>query len=439
MNTQFVYRIFIVVLAVWITAWVSSCKHYPYINPDAPSTVSNDCDADTVYFQNEILPLLVSNCAVSGCHDQATAKKGIILTNYASIIHTGDINLSNPQESEIYKVLNEGGDDRMPPPPASEFTAEQKAKVLKWIEQGALNNMCNENNDNCDSSNVTFNGSVKPVFEKHCTGCHSQPDPAYNIDLNNWDDLTRIVNDGSLIGSVKHEAGYYPMPKGYDMSDREVAVIVKWANDTTLSDPGSGTDPDPCDPDTVYFKNKILPLLVSNCATTGCHDEETHKEGVILTNYASVIETGEVKPGNPLDSKLYKVLFGGDKDDDIMPPPPANPFTDEQKQLIYDWIAQGALNNACEGGCDTTHVTFSGTIWPLMQTWCTGCHTGNNAGGGIPIENYADVVAIAQNGSLLGSINHDPDYVAMPKNADKLSDCQIAEIRIWIEEGTPDN
>jgi hypothetical protein len=388
--------------------------------------------------------LLVSNCAISGCHDKVSHKEGVILTDYASVINSDIINVSNPSDSKLYKVLRKSGEDRMPPPPNVALSTEKQDIILKWIEQGAINNQCNEGYDNCDTTNVTFNGSVVPVFEKHCYGCHSQPTPAYNIDLKNWDDLAKIVNDGSLVGSVKYEAGYYAMPKGYDMTDCEVAQIVIWANDTTFSGGGGGGgggNPDPCDPDTVYFKNTVLPLLISNCATGGCHDQTSHQEGVILTDYASIIQTAEVNPGNPNGSKLYKVLFGGDKtrEDDIMPLPPAAPFNTEQKQIIYDWILQGALNNSCDGGCDTTNVTFAGTIWPLMQTWCTGCHTGNNAGGNIHIENYSDVVAIANNGSLMGTINHETGYIAMPKNSDKLSDCLIAEIRIWIEDGTPDN
>jgi len=425
--------------------WISGCKHDPVISPATQPTISTHCNADTVYFQNEILPLLVSNCATSGCHNNQSHKHGIVLVDYATVMNTGEINLSNPSSSKIYEAII-GSDEKMPPSPATPLTSEQTNKVLKWIEQGALNNQCVEDSTQCDTTNVTFNADVKPIFEKYCLGCHSQPTPAYNIDLNNWDDLAVIVNSGSLVGSVKHAAGYYPMPKGSTMTDCEIATVVKWANDTTLTDPGGGGgggggggNPDPCDPDTTYFQNTVLPLIVSNCATSGCHDTQTHQHGIILVDYASIVSGGKVKPGNPSGSKLYKVLFGGDQRDDIMPPPPNQPFSTNQKQIVYDWILQGALNNSCNGGCDTTNVTFSGTVWPLMQTWCTGCHSGGNAGGSIHIENYNNLVAIANNGKLIGTITHSAGYSPMPKNNDKLSDCQIAEIRIWIEAGTPNN
>jgi hypothetical protein len=47
--------------------------------------------------------------------------------------------------------------------------------------------------------------------------------------------------------------------------------------------------------------------------------------------------------------------------------------------------------------------------------------------------------AVAMNGRLLGSINHTNGYSAMPQNAAKLSDCQIAVIKQWMDANTPNN
>ena len=52
----------------------------------------------------------------------------------------------------------------------------------------------------------------------------------------------------------------------------------------------TGPEPEPtttsnCNPDTVYFQNTILPLVVSSCATTGCHDQKSHKDGVVLIHH----------------------------------------------------------------------------------------------------------------------------------------------------------
>lgn len=203
-------------------------------------------------------------------------------------------------------------------------------------------------------------------------------------------------------------------------------------------DPHNPSESSTCDPDTVYFQNDVLPLLVSNCSTSGCHDSETAEDGVILVDYASVMATGEIKTGDPNDSELYEKIMETDPEE-RMPPSPNNPLTSEQKNIIKKWIEQGAKNNSCDSGCDTLNVTFSTSVWPTLNSNCVGCHSGANPGGNVLITDYNSVVAIANNGSLMGAINHELNYSPMPKNGAKLSDCSIAEIKIWIEDGTPNN
>lgn len=203
-------------------------------------------------------------------------------------------------------------------------------------------------------------------------------------------------------------------------------------------DPNHPTVSNECDPDSVYFQNDVLPLLISNCSTSGCHDSETAEDGVILVDYVSVMATAEIKAGNPGDSELYEVIIENDMDE-RMPPPPANQLNVSQKEMIKKWIEQGAKNNSCDEGCDTTNVTFSESIGPTLNESCVGCHSGSNPGGNIYITDFNSVVALANNGSLMGVINHETNYSPMPKNGSKLSDCKIAEIKIWIEDGTPNN
>lgn len=200
-----------------------------------------------------------------------------------------------------------------------------------------------------------------------------------------------------------------------------------------------GQNEKPCHPDTVYFQNDILPLLQSSCALAGCHDAITQEDGVNLTNYNSVINTADVKPMQPNKSDLYEVLIEDDPDK-RMPPPPKQALSADQIDMVYTWIMQGALNNSCEGGpCDSIHVAFNLTIAPIIQNHCLGCHSGASPSGGISLAGYPNIVTVANNGKLLGSITHSTGYVAMPQNSNKLSTCQIAQIRKWINDGTPNN
>jgi mono/diheme cytochrome c family protein len=289
----------------------------------------------------------------------------------------------------------------------------------------------------CDTLNITYPGTVYPLLEQYCLSCHSGTSPEAGLDFTDYNTVAFLAENGTLMGVIKHEPGYTEMPpSGLILPDCEISQLEIWIRDTTFSAPPGGI---PCDPDTVYFENTILPLLQSSCGVIGCHDQETATERVILTDYSSIMNTAEVVPFNPRESKLYKVMIEQNPRD-VMPPPPRSPLTAEQKAAVFNWIAQGAKNNYCdEEECDTINITFSSTVWPIVQNHCFGCHSGTNPSGGISLDNYNNVAAMANNGSLMGTIRHESGYSPMPKNGMQLSDCKITQIQKWIDNGTPNN
>lgn len=228
--------------------------------------------------------------------------------------------------------------------------------------------------------------------------------------------MPAIIAAGLLMtGSCKHDPTEAPIP----------------------DPPPPASDSIPCHPDTIYFKNTILPLLLSSCGIAGCHDQNSASDGVILTDYQNIINTGDVRPGKPENSDLYEVLAEDDPDK-RMPPPPRNPLTDAQIASVYKWIEQGALNNYCdEPGCDTLNVTFSGNVWPVIQNNCLGCHSGSFPSANIRLENYADLVAISYTGQLLGVLRGE-GFSVMPPGG-QLPQCTISQIQKWINDGTPNN
>ncbi len=193
-----------------------------------------------------------------------------------------------------------------------------------------------------------------------------------------------------------------------------------------------------CNPDTVYFQNEVLPLLISGCGMSGCHDAASAQDGVILTSYQAIITTGEIVAGNPGRSELYEKITEADAED-RMPPPPMAALTTDQILLIRKWIEQGAKNNYCDAACDTNNFAFSTAIQPLINKNCVGCHNATLASGGIRLDSYTAVKAQADNGYLLGTISHQNGFASMPQGGAKFSDCQITQVRKWIAAGSPDN
>ena len=190
----------------------------------------------------------------------------------------------------------------------------------------------------------------------------------------------------------------------------------------------------------VCFEDDILPIYQSYCAKSGCHNESSHREGYTLTSYETIISKG-INAGNAFSSSLYTVLNASGES--RMPPPGSPSLTNEQIVLIRKWINQGAANTTnCAAVCDSMSFAYNADVKPIMDQYCTGCHGGTSPQGGFVLDTYAAVKEFVDGDpfTFMGTINQEPGYIAMPKPpAGKLSDCNIAKIRKWIEAGAPEN
>jgi mono/diheme cytochrome c family protein len=105
----------------------------------------------------------------------------------------------------------------------------------------------------------------------------------------------------------------------------------------------------------------------------------------------------------------------------------------------YD--SQEYLYPTIPGSTASIDTTYSKGVMPILQTSCTSCHSNSQAaseGGGVKLEDYADVKVVALNGKLLSSINWTGSS-PMPKNSSKLSDAKITAITKWIAAGALNN
>jgi hypothetical protein len=104
----------------------------------------------------------------------------------------------------------------------------------------------------------------------------------------------------------------------------------------------------------------------------------------------------------------------------------------------YD--SEESLYPSISSTCDTTNVTYSGKVVPIMANNCLSCHSNTSApsaGGNIALENFADVSA--QAASISTAINQTGTLSPMPKNGSKLKACLISTFDIWVRNGKPDN
>jgi hypothetical protein len=213
------------VLSFVIGGVIYSCKHEPEPIPLPP--------VEPVCFQEEVLPIFRSNCAMSGCHSAQSAQDGIILDNYFNILSSGVVPF-NPNESEVYEVLLEQDpDDRMPLAPAPPLSSAQIGIIYAWIAQGARNDSCATE---CDTVNVTYSNQVTKVLNGNCMGCHRGPSPSGNVNLDGYTNLKTWVDNGKLSLSVNQQNGATPMPYlSPRMNDCNVRTIQIWIDNGALN------------------------------------------------------------------------------------------------------------------------------------------------------------------------------------------------------------
>lgn len=94
----------------------------------------------------------------------------------------------------------------------------------------------------------------------------------------------------------------------------------------------------------VTFSTHVLPILQIRCVD--CHGTDG---GWDASTYDMVMSTGDhapvVIPGDVEGSLLAQKILGTHEEGDVMPPPPLRELSDEQIQIILDWIEAGAPDN----------------------------------------------------------------------------------------------
>jgi hypothetical protein len=105
-------------------------------------------------------------------------------------------------------------------------------------------------------------------------------------------------------------------------------------------------------------------------------------------------------------------------------------------RCYYDKEATLYPGTSCEAVATPSYGTH---ITPILNQRCNNCHGGNSPSANIKLDVYSEVTKSVINGGLLGSIKHASGYSPMPKNASKMSACEIQKIEDWIAQGALNN
>ena len=83
---------------------------------------------------------------------------------------------------------------------------------------------------NVDS--VTYQGTILPILQRDCYTCHDNLSQNGGISLEGYPRVLATVDNGSLLGAIRHEQGYSAMPDNQPMLDAcTIKKIEKWIDD----------------------------------------------------------------------------------------------------------------------------------------------------------------------------------------------------------------
>lgn len=169
----------------------------------------------------------------------------------------------------------------------------------------------------------------------------------------------------------------------------------------------------------VSFRGDVVPIVVAGGC--GCHNNGIGTRAVQFSHADTIF----------YDAILARVgLFQSWVNNGTHPGGGVIDFTSNQKNIIKNWIAQGAKDDG--GGCTVSGaISYTAKILPVYTTTCKGstCH------GGIAINlDYPKMVA---NKTTLTNMMNSSGSSGHPGGTLSLSSCTVDLFKEWIAQGQP--
>jgi hypothetical protein len=90
--------------------------------------------------------------------------------------------------------------------------------------------------EECNIEEVTFSGDIQPLLSQKCGACHGSSFPEAGIVLIGYEQVTKQIANGKLIGTITHTPGFSPMPKNSSkLSQCEIQSVQTWIDNGALN------------------------------------------------------------------------------------------------------------------------------------------------------------------------------------------------------------
>ena len=222
---------------------------------------------------------------------------------------------------------------------------------------------------------VDFDKHILPIMAERCQSCHKAPydkngrtiHPKAGLQLDDYESIMKGNLDGTVVEAGKPDESYlyevitldeeedmFMPPKGGALTPDQIDAIKRWIEEGAKPSTGGGSDGVADMSKGIGFHDHVFPILEERCLD--CHGEPYVKNGrtihpkagLRLDTYEWVIKGNLdgiiLEKGNPDESTLIAVITLDSDDSEIMPPK-GDPLSEDEINLLKQWILEGAKEN----------------------------------------------------------------------------------------------
>ncbi len=83
----------------------------------------------------------------------------------------------------------------------------------------------------CDTTDISYAANILPIMQNNCYRCHDARNNQGNITLEGYANLKVYADNGRLLGAIRWDAGFSPMPQDASkLSDCTISQVEAWIN-----------------------------------------------------------------------------------------------------------------------------------------------------------------------------------------------------------------
>jgi hypothetical protein len=81
----------------------------------------------------------------------------------------------------------------------------------------------------CNVIDVSYSDNIVPILDANCLSCHNGVSQQGGVILEGYEEVLPYVDNGKLLGSIRHDDGFEPMPlTGGKLSSCQIKKFESW-------------------------------------------------------------------------------------------------------------------------------------------------------------------------------------------------------------------